>query len=174
MKTAKAVKKIIDNILTHTVSSSNYITNDSLASTLNNYGTRTYINNNFPSFIYANNNFVKKNELLNYVTKEKIDSVYDAFTNIELSPSSPMIPVEDFEFDDSHVLSSLAVKTLIDNSLKNFNTFNPDIERRLAILEAKCKNIVIDEDVNVQDKTQALTVEERLAILERKCVNMKI
>ena len=93
---------------------------------------------------------------------------------VMLSPSSPMIPVDDFKFDDSHVLSSLAVKTLIDNSLKNLNTVNPEIERRLAILEMKCKNIVIDEDISVQNKTQTLTVEERLAILERKCVNMKI
>ena len=53
-------------------------------------------------------------------------------------------------------------------------TFNEDIERRLAILEAKCRNIIIDEVVSVQSEGRTLTIEERLTLLERKCANMKI
>ena len=61
-------------------------------------------------------------------------------------------------------------------------TSNEDIERRLAILEAKCKNIIVDDEVSVQSETtspmgaaqRALTVEERLQILERKCANINI
>ena len=51
---------------------------------------------------------------------------------------------------------------------------NSDVERRLAILEEKCKNITLDDDVKVQSETQTLSVEERLSILERKCANINI
>ena len=49
-------------------------------------------------------------------------------------------------------------------------TANPDIERRIAILEAKCKNIVV-EDIPVT-QNESLTFEQRLAILELKCANI--
>ena len=67
-------------------------------------------------------------------------------------------------------MTSAAIKELIDSHLKNLHTTNPEIERRIAILEAKCKNIDVDEDVNVP--SESLTIEERLAILELKCANM--
>ena len=47
------------------------------------------------------------------------------------------------------------------------------IERRLQILEEKCKNIIIDEDT-LTVPNESMTIEERLQILERKCANIKI
>ena len=51
-----------------------------------------------------------------------------------------------------------------------------DFERRLSILEAKCRNIHVDEEINVTslNETKALTLEERLQILERKCSNINV
>ena len=89
------------------------------------------------------------------------------------------------EYSDNHIMSSKAVKELIDNNLQQIlqgnSASNADIERRLQILEAKCKNIVIEasvtesanDGINVQSE-QTLTFEERLTILERKCANIKI
>ena len=50
-----------------------------------------------------------------------------------------------------------------------------DFERRLAVLEAKCRNIHIDgeDEINVTSN-ESLTIEERLQILERKCSSIKI
>ena len=65
--------------------------------------------------------------------------------------------------------------------LEKGNLTNPDFERRIAILEAKCKNITLESDIDVQSETlaeleprrdESLTLEERLQILERKCANI--
>ena len=78
------------------------------------------------------------------------------------------------ELTNNKILTAKAVKKLIDNNLKHSLTSNADIERRLAILEAKCKNMYIDtnEDISVHNDT--LSIEERLQILELKCANIKI
>ena len=47
---------------------------------------------------------------------------------------------------------------------------NPEIERRIAILEAKCKNIVGDIPVA---QSESLSLEQRLVILEQKCANIQ-
>ena len=49
---------------------------------------------------------------------------------------------------------------------------NADIERRIAILEAKCKNISIDSDIVTHTESVTLTTEQRLRILELKCANI--
>ena len=52
------------------------------------------------------------NEALKQCVKNSnIDKVEDVFTTIESSPTSPLIQKDSFVFDDSHVMSSLAVKT---------------------------------------------------------------
>ena len=55
--------------------------------------------------------------LSQYVKKDVIDSVHNVFNNVENSPTSPLIPNNEFIYDDTHVMSSLAVKTLVDESM---------------------------------------------------------
>ena len=65
------------------------------------------------------------NEALKQCVKNNnIYKVEDVFTTIESSPTSPLIQKDSFVYDDSHVMSSLAVKMLLDK-----------LEKRIAALE---------------------------------------
>ena len=75
---------------------------------------------------------------------------------------------------DETVFDKIVYKDDLKQILESNNASNADIERRLSILEAKCKNIIIDNGVSVQSNEQTLTIEERLTLLEAKCANMKI
>ncbi len=107
----------------------------------------------------------------------------DEYGNVELQSSSVkvLIPqrIENIVYKDA--IDSLDARVKVLEKGGNLTAKDPngsevedhnDFERRLAILEAKCKNIIIEDEPIVQSET--LTLEERLQILERKCANIKI
>lgn len=65
--------------------------------------------------------------------KPVIDYVLDAFSPTEPSPDSPLIPNNDFVYDDSHVLSSRTSKALVDEVIKRLES----LEVRIESLENK-------------------------------------
>ena len=75
-------------------------------------GTKQWVNDNFPTYTYANKNYV---QTLN------IDTLDDMFNSMDPAPDSTdaLTMKDDFVFDDSHVMSSKAVKMLIDKSKQN-------------------------------------------------------
>ena len=70
-----------------------------------------------PSLKYVNDNFIQS---------DKVDSLVDVFNSSDPSPSSAdsLTLRTDFEFSDEHLMSSLAVKMLLDK-----------LEKRIAALE---------------------------------------
>ena len=118
----------------------------------------------------------------NFVCEIVIDAVLhpdseimgdDMFDKVELVSSNVMTYKDSTSFND--IVYKDDVKSLnekVDKLINGNLTANADIERRIAILEAKCKNIVLQDEPTVQ--TATLSLEERLQILERKCANINI
>ena len=75
------------------------------------------LSNHIPSLKYVNDNFIQS---------DKVDSLVDVFNSSDPSPSSAdsLTLKPDFEFSDEHLMSSLAVKMLLDK-----------LEKRIAALE---------------------------------------
>ena len=98
----------------------------------------------------------------------------DEMSDVELLKSSVKVFIP-------QVMENIVYKDVIDSldeRVKRLEkggnlTANPDIERRLLILEAKCKNIVINDEPMITSINE-LTIEERLQILERKCANIHL
>ena len=86
----------------------------------------------------------------------------------------------DGEYSDNHIMSSKAIKELIDKHTNGVTTSNQEIERRISVLELKLKNIAVTNDARAlsgkADEPVALhnlTLEERLELIERKCANIQ-
>ena len=105
---------------------------------------------------------------------DQYDPGDDIFDEVELLASNVtvLIPqrIENLVYKDS--IDSLSERV---SKLEKGNsglTSDDDIERRLAILEAKCAKITLEKPAMMS--MNELTIEERLQILERKCASIEI
>ena len=103
----------------------------------------------------------------------------EEYNVIELLSSSVKVfieqDIENIVYRDSFDELNERVKKLENGGSGGLMKPSDDFERRLAVLEAKCRNIHIDgeDEINVMSN-ETLTIEERLQILERKCSSIKI
>ena len=84
---------------------------------------------------------IKVSELATKSELPTVDKQMDAFAANELSLTSPLIPNEEFVYEDSHVLSSLAVKTLVDNNLKQSGNDAENIKTQSLTIKSESQQI---------------------------------